>query len=483
VPDSAPFTSSTPPNGAPATLLREFTLSSAFSLTFAFISPIVALYSIFAFGLTSAGPGFWFGFPVVLAAQMLVALVFGMLASRYPIEGSVYQWSRQLVGERYAWFAGWTYAWTLPIAMAAVAFGGAQFLAELFGFDPHSMTLSLGLALGLIAVATWSNTHGRHLLKAIVGLCILAEVVGSIGVGVVLLSFHRLHPLSILFASPDFMGGGRGGANFFHSKFAVSIALAGWAFLGFESAGSIAEEVRDPERVIPRAMLLSLVSVATVVAFAALALILATPEVLKVSVNSDPVAATLSSAFGPDAARATLAVFVIGFLACIVSMQASVSRVMWAFARDDALPASNWLKRLSGTDRLPVNAILLAGGCAVAMYLISFTKLYDTLVAFTTVGFYISFGFPVFGAVFCVFTGRWRAGPFDLGRWTKPIILAAAVWIAFETLNIAWPRNNDAAWYERWAVPLMVVTIATVGLLVRARLRSGSSKPTDPLRL
>lgn len=454
-------------SSGPPALVREFTLSSAFSLAFAFISPIVGLYSIFALGLASAGPGFWFGFPVVLGAQMLVALVFGMLASRYPLEGSVYQWSRQLVGPRYAWFAGWTYAWTLPIGMATVALGGAQFMAELLGLDPNSKSISGAISLGLIGIATWGNTHGRHILKAIVGLCILAEVVGSIGVGALLLCFHRLHSPSILLASPHFLEVDSFGTHFFDGKFAISIALAGWAFLGFESAGSIAEEVREPERVIPWAMIFSLASVAVVVAFAAFALILAMPDVLTVSPNSDPVADTLRLAFGPLGARLMLAVFTVGFFACIVSMQASVSRVLWAFARDNELPASGWLKRLSGKDRMPVNAILLAGCIAAGMYLTSFTRIYATLVAFTTVGFYISFGFPVFAAALAVSRRSWRAGSFDLGRLSAPVILGASLWIAFEIVNIAWPRSHEGIWYERWAVPLMIVTIATLGLLVR----------------
>jgi len=457
------------PAGAPPTLLREFTLSSAFSLAFAFISPIVGVYSIFALGLAAAGPGFWFGFPVVLAAQLLVALVFGMLASRCPFEGSVYQWSRMLVGPRYAWFAGWTYAWSLPIGMATVALGGAQFMAELLGFDPTSKLVSGVLSLGLLVVATWGNTHGRHILKGIVALCILAEIVGSIGVGILLLTFHRVHPLSFLLTSPGFTGAGSIGSRIFESKFAMSIALAGWAFLGFESAGSIAEEVREPERVIPRAMVLSLVSVALVVAFAALALILAIPDASRIAPDADPVADTLGLALGPLGARVMLGVFTVGFFACIVSMQASVSRVIWAFARDDQLPMSGWLKRLSGKDRMPVNAIVLAGLVAAAMYLTSFTRIYATLVAFTTVGFYISFAFPVFAAAASVCRKKWAAGPFDLGRMSAPVILAAAVWLAYEIINISWPRSLEGAWYERWAVPLMIATIGTLGLLVRTR--------------
>jgi amino acid transporter len=454
-------------------LLREFTLSSAFSLAFAFISPIVGLYSIFSLGLATAGPGFWFGFPIVLSGQMLVALVFGMLASRFPFEGSIYQWSRHLGGERYAWFAGWTYAWALPVAMAAVALGAAHFLAALLNLDPNSRLVTSALSVGLLAVATWGNTHGRDILKAIIGLCILAEIIGSIGVGVALLCLHRLHSPMVLLQSTDFLGGGSAG-TFFGTKLAASIALAGWALLGFESAGSIAEEVRDPERVIPRAMILSLLGVALVIAFAAFALILAVPNVLAINAASDPVSDTLGQAFGPIGARMVLAVFTIGFLACIVSMQASVSRVIWAFARDDALPGSGWLKRLSARDRLPVNAILLTGYVAVGLYLCSFSRLYSALVAFTTVGFYIAFGFPVLAAARSLLNGGWRTGPFDLGKFTAPVIASASLWIIFETINIAWPRSDEGAWYERWAVPLMIGAIALLGILVRARVAAGA---------
>ncbi len=227
---------------------------------------------------------------------------------------------------------------------------------------------------------------------------------------------------------------------------------------------------------IPRAMVLSLVSVALVVAFAALALILAIPDASRIAPDADPVADTLALALGPGGAKTMLAVFTVGFFACIVSMQASVSRVLWAFARDDQLPMSGWLKRLAGKDRMPVNAVLLAGLVAAGMYLTSFTKIYATLVAFTTVGFYISFAFPVFAAALNVCRRNWRAGPFDLGRFSAPVILSAALWLTFEIVNIAWPRSPEGAWYERWAVPLMIATIAILGFLVRTRVATNSGK-------
>jgi amino acid transporter len=454
-------------------LLREFSWRSAFSLAFAFISPIVGLYSIFPLGLAAAGPGFFFAFPIVLAGQVLVALVFGMLVSRYPLEGCIYQWSKHLVGPRYAWFGGWIYAWALPIAMAAVAVAGAHFLAQILGLDPESPIVASALSLALIAFATWGNTQGRYILNAVVGLCIVAEIVGSVGLGVVLLLFHRTHPLAFLTTGPTVSHASASIAAasigaFFHSPAALAVAIAGWALLGFESAGSIAEEVKDPANTLPKAMLLSLLCVAAVISFSALAFILSLPpgDPLR-GPAADPIAATLTLYFGHTGFKFMLGVFMIGFVACILGTQASVSRVVWAFARDDELPGSRWIARLSGVDRLPVNAVLLTALMAFSMFAFTFTNIYPTLVAFTTDGFYIAFAFPILAAAWQHLRGRWQPGPFHLGIFTGPVMYAAAVWIVFETINIGWPRSPEAPWYEDWAVPFMFGILAVGGVCVR----------------
>lgn len=124
------------PIGQPQELKREFTLWSAFTFAFAFISPIVCLYAIFAIAFLAAGPGAWWGFLFVFAGQLLVAAVLAELASRYPLEGSVYQWSRLLGGTTYGWYTGWAYMWTLALAMAAVGYGAAGFVPTILGIEP-----------------------------------------------------------------------------------------------------------------------------------------------------------------------------------------------------------------------------------------------------------------------------------------------------------------------------------------------------------
>ena len=451
----------------PEVLLREFTLATTFALAFGFISPIVGLYSILGLGLAAAGPSFWFAFPLVLAGQLLVALVFGMLASRYPYEGSIYQWSGNLIGPRYAWFAGWAYVWALPISMGAVALAGSHFLAELLGLDSSSPTVTISLSAALLAFATWGNTHGRFILNTIVALCIGAEIIASVGVGFFLLIFHRHHSLAFLLSGPVHRPVAH--ANFFHQPIAMAVAIAGWALLGFESAGSVAEEVKDPQRAIPRAMVWSLISVAAVVSFSALSLILAIPDEVLATLteDSDPVALTLTHYFGVLGFKAMLGLFMVGFVACLLGTQASVSRVIWAFARNNALPFSSWLKTLSEGDKLPINAILVTTVMASGILLFSLTNIYSTLVAFTTAGFYIAFAFPLIAAVIVRMRGTWQDGPFHLGVLTGPVIYFAAAWIVFETVNIGWPRSTALPWYMNWAVVVMAFLIGALGIIVR----------------
>jgi amino acid transporter len=466
-------------DGSAGALKREFTLWSAGALAFAFISPIVALYSIFGFAFAAGGPAGWWGFVFVLAAQLVVALVFGELASRWPYEGSVYQWSRRLRGRAFGWFTGWAYMWTLIIAVAAVAYGAAGFIPPILGTDAFGSGTQLLVAIALLAVVTLVNTAGRRWMKLLVIASLCAELVGSLGIGTVLLLFHNEHPLSAIFHG---FGAGAGPGGYVWSGMFAAMAFIGWSFVGFEAAGSIAEEVEEPRRAIPKAMVLSLVIVAAVVMYSALALILAIPDygaVLSGDV-ADPVTATITAQLGTDITRPLFALFVIGFVATLVAVEASASRVMWSLARDGGLPASATLTRLSRTDRLPVVAIVVSGVLSAAILVTTQSDtVYLTLVNFTTGGFYLAFGLPLVALAVARLRGDWIPGPFSLGRRGTVLTVVAAIWIVFQLVNIAWPRATDLPWYQEYGVLVMIALVGGLGALVYAARRDHIDAPAD----
>lgn len=461
--------------GYEQTLRRGFSLWSVFALAFAFISPIVALYGIFALSLAAGGPAFWWGFVVVLAGQMLVALVFAEMASVWPLAGGVYQWSRQILGNGFGWFAGWAYMWTLVIAMAAVGYGAASFLAALIGLsEPSPLTLVL-LALGVLIIGTFANTFGRGLLKVMVSLSIACEILGSIVIGTVLLLFYRENSLSVVF---DAFGTAGETGSYLFGPFLAAIAFIGWAFVGFESAGAVAEEVEHPGRDVPRAVLLSLVLVAAVVMYAGLAIILAIPNLEAVVAGEvgDPITDTLAAKLGDGISRPLFAVIVIGFLASLIAIQAAVSRVVFSFARDRALPGSGFLGRLSTDDRLPVNAILLTAVLTATLFLLANSNIYGTLVSFTTGGFYVAFFFPTLAALVSRLSGRWQPGVFSLGRAGLVVNILALLWLLFEIVNISWPRAPDLPWYQNYGVVIMVLALGVLGAILFLPLQANISR-------
>lgn len=453
------------------TLKREFTLRSAFTLAFVFISPIVALYGVFALVLLSAGPAGWWSFVVVLIGQLFVAGAFALLASKWPFEGSVYQWSRRLVGEHYGWWTGWAYIWSLVIAVSGGAYFVAMFLPILLNIEPFSTTAQVLVAIGVLALVTFLNSTGPKVIKFLAGASLVAEVVGSIGLGIVLLVSHRNQPLSVLF---DTAGTGTGNGGYLWSGFLAAVGFVGWAFVGFESAGAIAEEVKDASRNVPKAIVASLVAIGAVVLFSGLALILALPDVsAAVSGESiDPAADAIIGALGADVTRPLFGLIIIGFLASMMAAQTSASRVMWSFGRDGVLPASTSLARLSGRHNYPSVAIMAAGSLSAVVLLAALSsKVYSTLVAFSTAGFFIAFALPVVALLVSQVRGRWTPGAVTLGRWSRPVVTTAAVWAVFEAVNITWPRNPQLAWYQNWAVVIAVGVVAVLGLVVWLSLR------------
>jgi amino acid transporter len=86
-----------------------FGLFANFSVAFTYLSPMVGIYSLFLLGVGTGGPGYLWLTLIPVAGMLLVALVFGELASHYPVAGALYQYSKSSVGAGYGWFVGWFY--------------------------------------------------------------------------------------------------------------------------------------------------------------------------------------------------------------------------------------------------------------------------------------------------------------------------------------------------------------------------------------
>src|SRR5499427_11162978 len=139
-------------------LNRVLPFFSNFAVAFTYLSPMVGIFSLFVLGLGAGGPAYIWLTWIPVAGMLLVALVFGELASHYPVAGALYQYSKYTVGRRFGWFVGWFYGVALLVTVAAVDTGVVAYVTALgklwlgWNLDPTNHLVILVVTLTLLAL-------------------------------------------------------------------------------------------------------------------------------------------------------------------------------------------------------------------------------------------------------------------------------------------------------------------------------------------
>ncbi len=442
---------------------RSMSLWENFALGFTYLSPVVGVYTLFGLCLAAGGPPMFWAYLLVGCGQLLVCLIFGEVVSQFPISGGVYPWARRLVGKRWAWMVGWIYSIALCVTIAAVAVGAGPYLAAMMGFEPSNDTNIL-IALVLTLLATLVNLSGTKTLARIAMFGFLCEWVGAVIVGMYLLVFERHQPLSVLFNTFDIRVDGAYLPAF------LTASLAGmFLYYGFEACGDVAEETPNPSKRIPVAMRMTIYIGGIAAMFACLALILAVPDMQAVidGTDKDPVTTILNNTFGPVGSKMVMAVVMISFISCVISLQAAASRLLYAYARDDMVIGSRLLKQISPRTQVPVAALLVAGVLPALIIALGFflQDAVATIVSFAAIGIYLAFQMIVLAALYARARGWKPSGHFTLGAWGLPVNVGALLYGVGAIVNMAWPRTPQAPWYSNYAMVLSTAVVIGSGLL------------------
>lgn len=444
-------------------LKRTLNLFSNFAVAFTYLSPVVGFYSLFAFGLDSGGPAFIWGVPIVVIGQLLVALVFAELGTTYPLAGALYQWGRRVGGNGLGWWTGWIYGWALLVTIPAVDYGGAPYVAGALGIaQPGSLTLIL-ITLALVIIQTVVNMIGIRRLVQLVYVGIAVEILGTIGIGVLLL-FHVHQGLSVLTSTAGVQGTGS-----YFPAFMVAILFSAFIFYGFESAADVSEEVVDARRRVPKALVLALVVGGITTLFAAIAFVLATPDIAAAMKSGTPALDVVRSNLGPAAATLFVWDVILAFVSCGAAVQAAATRVFYSYARDGVAPASRWMSRVSAHSHTPNNALLVS---AVIALLLSLSATFESiLTSFAVAGIYISFQMIMVGTLIARLRGWKSAGTFSLRGWALPVNILGIVYGVAMIIHLMQPLAPGTPFYIDYEVPLATLGIIVLGLVTYAWAR------------
>jgi amino acid transporter len=182
----------------------------------------------------------------------------------------------------------------------------------------------------------------------------------------------------------------------------------------------------------------------------------------------DPVSTAVVASFGDWSSKPFAFVVLAAFIACGMAAQGGTSRAMFSMARDGVLPGSRFLRTVDRR-QAPIGGIVATTVIAWAGLLLGLeATAIGSLITFGTVAIFVSFLLIALAALYARTQGV-------LSRRGMVLNVLAVGWLAFETVNIAWPRESlapvGAPWYQVWAAPMVVAAITLVGLVYLAVAR------------
>ncbi|WP_424361524.1 amino acid permease [Methylocystis parvus] len=384
---------------------------------------------------TQAGPGVALSFLIAGIASGAAALSYAEFAGLIPVAGSAYTYAYAVLGELVAWIIGWDLLLEYALVVAVVSIGWSGYLQALLaqlglplpawaagavGTGPgHVVDLMAAVgALGVAGLLTLRIELGARFNEAMVILKI-AAVIFVIAVGLPYVRVENWTP----FMPFGFSGVAEGAAVVFFAVF------------GYDTLTTAAEEARDPQRDLPRAVLLSLAVSLTL--YVAMALVLTGIAPYRTLDNAAPVVTAFETIGLPWVAFIVSVAAVAGITSVMLAFLLGCARIWFAMSRDGLLPG--WFAVLHPRFRTPHRPTLIAGALTAAVAAVYPIKEVAELVNIGTLSAFV---------VICVAIIVLRKTRPDAPRtfrtpfvpFTPLVGVAFSIWLLSRLPLIAWER-------------------------------------------
>ena len=364
-----------------------------------------------------AGPALTLSFMVAGAACILAALCYAEFASMVPVAGSAYTYAYATLGEVFAWIIGWDLVLEYTVASATVAHGWSHYFQDFIGiFGLHiprvlsNAPFDFNPATGhLVATGTWFD-FPAIVIAAIVTVILVIGIQESatvntamvitkviivffvIIVGAFYVNPKNWHPFAPFgYTGVSFFGKtlwgqtGKGGEPL---GVMAGAAMIFFAYIGFDSVSTHAEEAKNPQRDIPIGIMASLV-LCTVLYVAVSAVLTGMVPYDKINIDA-PVSDAFRQVGLPWAQFLISLGAIAGITSVLLVLMLSQPRVFLAMARDGLVPPSIF-GAIHEKFRTPYKSTILTGivvaslGAFIPLRILAELVNIGTLLAFVIV--------------------------------------------------------------------------------------------------
>jgi APA family basic amino acid/polyamine antiporter len=346
------------------------------------------IFVVLGEAVPDAGPAVIVSFVIAGITALFSALSYAELAGTIPVSGSSYSYAYATLGELIAWVCGWCLILEYGVSVAAVAVGWGQYLNEL-------LDGTLGITIPGVLAAPPGDGGVFNLPALLVVLLAMAFLLGgakesaranAIMVGVKIAAL-------VLFCAVAFTGIRAGNYTPFMPLGMAGVSAAGatlfFSYIGFDAASTAGEEARNPQRDLPRAIMLSLVIVTALYCLVAAVAVGALPW-KRFTGTEAALAGIMEDVTGQSFWAVVLAAgAVIAIASVVLTVLYGQTRILFAMSRDGLVPAV-FSKVHAGTGVPRANTVIVSLFCGVLAAAIPLGQLADatsigTLFAFALV--------------------------------------------------------------------------------------------------
>src|SRR5688572_9603174 len=465
-------------------LKRSMGSVSSFAAGFSYISILTGLFQMFHLGYGVAGLGFFWTWPFVLAGQLLVALCFAELASRFPLSGGVYQWAKFTGNPFLGWMTGWIYLACLITTIAAVAMALQVSLPQIsssfqiIGTSADAKSVAMNaILLGsiLIVTSTIINARGIKLLALINNIGVFAELIGIILLIVLLFLSKVRSPIEAVVHIQN-SGSGFKSLPDVTILMAATALTASYVLYGFDTAGTLAEETHDPRKKAPRAILQALLAAGFAGLLVLLFALMAAPDLGMPELGniSGGLPMLVKSVLGETTGKLFLCIVIFAIIVCALAVHSGAISLTFAIGRDGYLPFSESLSRVSSKTHTPVLATLLCGLGAIIILIVNlqFPKEFELVtsiaILWANLAYWIVVAVQLKNRLKPARNALNTDARFSLGFWGLPINILALIWSSFMVINVSWPRTATygVEWYNQYAAWIYTAGLICVGVSI-----------------
>ncbi|WP_414469832.1 APC family permease [Methanobacterium sp. ACI-7] len=325
------------------------------------------IYALLGEAAPLSGNALWLSFLIASTVAAFTALSYAELASMFPSSAAEYEYVKNAIGEKIGFIIGWIIIFSAIISSSTVAVGFGNYLGTLFNIPP------LYSAIGLIILLS---------------LILFIGIKESAWVAILFTSIEAIGLLIIFFIGIPYYGS----VNYFEMPLGLngifaSAALIFFAYLGFEEIVKLSDEANEPNKNIPKAIILAMI-ISTVlyilVAFSSVSIL--GWEALADS--PAPFSQIAAAVLGPNGALLLSIIALFATSNTVLLLLLAGSRIVYGMAASNSLPRV--LRKVHPRTRTPWVSIIVVGVIAVAFL---FLGNLEFLASATNYALFLSFIF------------------------------------------------------------------------------------------